>query len=211
MNKKRGIGALFATKQFEEHTVYEAFEGKFFDDGYDLGVYYEESPLDKSFCAYYGLYDDFKKNDKEGLFYVFYDDETSVIIGELEKDLFKEGVKFNFDENGAFLNFILFSMNEQQTEHEHKDQGESEEKMSEEIKEKFKKVKIFFEIVKSELRNFKENYKSLVNRNIRIDNFEEYYKQYEELQNEICSDRQSNFSKALFDNIKKEAKSDRIL
>jgi len=98
-------------------------------------------------------------------------------------------------------------MNDQQTEHEHKDQGESEEKMSDEIKEKFLKVKAFYKVVNEERKNFMEKYSSLMWKEISINNTDEFYRQYDELKKEIGEGRQTNFSKKLFEQIPKQGKS----
>ena len=210
-NRKHGTGALINTKQYKENTLFEGYEGLFYEDGYDVGVYYEES-LDKSYCAYYGLFDDFKKHDKEGLFYVFYDTETSVILGNIDKDVFKEGVKFNFDDNGSFLNYIVFTMNEAQTEHEHKDQGESETVMNEDIKAKFAKAKTFFAIVNAERKKLADNYRHLAGKEqglLLIKSFDEFYRQHNDLKKELGEYKLSNFGKRLLTELKKPGKGDK--
>ncbi len=215
-NLKNGLGAIVFKKEYANVVIYEGFEGNFKEDKSLMGVSYEEQP-NGAYCAYYGSFKDEKKHDTEGLFYVFYkdeyDEEHSVIFGSVEEDIFGKGVKFNFKDDDKLLNFIVFELEKNQTEHRHLGQGESEVEMEKEelreynVKGKYEKAIKLYKIVKEERENFKANYESLFNKEKElkeIDSFEKFYQQYGTLQPELAKPRQSNLSVRLFKDLPKK-------
>lgn len=169
-NKKHGSGSYIWKKDkigvesSYQSCLITAFIGWFFEDRYDVGLFYEDGE-DGSLTLYYGKFDENnKKSDPEGFFYHNSQDETYVVICNIQADKVEDGIKFSFKRDDAseknnFLNFVEFKYGKDT--HENLKEGEKVDDMNEKTKGKYDKAQKFIDLLFKE-EDFKKIYEAAI-------------------------------------------------
>ena len=178
-NMKHGEGTfIWRTEQNKKVKTYEsclltAFVGFFYEDKYDVGLFCEDGD-DQTLSIYFGRFNENKKNDDEGIFYYHSPAEFYVVVANVEKDLVKEGYRFDFDINDKkFKHFNHFKaimdnvqivseeeMDEEEDLYETIMQSDNQDDLTNELKNKFEIAKKMFMLVQKEKGDFKKIYEA---------------------------------------------------